>query len=144
MPSTRGFAARRRGLRDARLPPVRIFASTDVSVQHGEAFRPARSHAGYTIDIALQGPTGVEAWATCDVNGTPSNGIHGPRALTRGAGDHRSRGAARARDVAGGHSLPDPSGDLHRQVLHSEATRTRPILGPPALHRPPDRTRRGT
>jgi hypothetical protein len=65
MPSTRGFAARRRGVRDSRLPPVHNDASTDVLVQHGEAFTPARSYAGYTIDIALQGLTGVKAWAAC-------------------------------------------------------------------------------
>jgi hypothetical protein len=48
MPLTRGFAARRRGVRDSRLPPVYNDASTDVSVQHGEAFTPTGSHAGYT------------------------------------------------------------------------------------------------
>jgi len=58
MPSTRGFAGSRRGVRDSRLPPVHNDASMDVSVQHGEAFTPARSYAGYTIDIALQGLTG--------------------------------------------------------------------------------------
>ena len=77
MPLTRGFAARRRGLRDSRLRPVHNHASTDVSVQHGEVFTPTRSHAGYTIGAALQGPTGVKAWAACDINGTPSNDIHG-------------------------------------------------------------------
>ena len=46
MPSTRGFAGRRRGVRDSRLPPVHNDASTDVSVQYGEAFTPARSCAG--------------------------------------------------------------------------------------------------
>jgi hypothetical protein len=63
MPSTRGFAARRRGVRDSRLPPVHNDARTDVSVQHNEAFTPASSHAGYTIDIGRQGPTRVMVWA---------------------------------------------------------------------------------
>ena len=77
MPLTSGFAARGHGVRDSRLPPVHNDASTDVSVQYGEAFTPTRSHAGYTIDVALQGLTGVKAWAACDVNGTPSNDIYG-------------------------------------------------------------------
>ena len=77
MPSTRDFAARRRGVGDSRLPPVHNDASTDVSVQHGEAFTPTRSHAGYTIDVALQGLTAVKARAACDVNGTSSNDIYG-------------------------------------------------------------------
>jgi hypothetical protein len=46
MPSTRGFASRRRGVRDSRPPPVHDSASVDWSVQHGEAFVPARSCAG--------------------------------------------------------------------------------------------------
>jgi len=46
-------------VRDPRLPPVHNNASTDASVQHGEAFTPARSYADYTIDIALQALTGV-------------------------------------------------------------------------------------
>jgi hypothetical protein len=69
MPSTRGFTARRRGVRDSRLPPVRNDASTDCSVQYGEAFTPARPYAGYTIDIALHGLTGVKAWAACGGRG---------------------------------------------------------------------------
>jgi hypothetical protein len=73
VPSMRGFAARRRGVRGSRLPPVHNGASTDVSVHYGEAFTPARSYAGHTIDIALQGLTGVKAWAACDIDGTPSN-----------------------------------------------------------------------
>ena len=46
------------------------------------------------------------------------------------------------RDVADGHGRPGPSRDPHCQDCHSEATRTRPILGRSALHRPPDCTRR--
>jgi hypothetical protein len=77
MPSMRVFAARRRGVGDSRLTPVPNDASTDFSVQDGEASTPTRSHAGYTIDVALQGLTGVKAGAACDVNGTPSNDIYG-------------------------------------------------------------------
>ena len=63
MPSTRGFVGRSRGVRGSRRPPVHNDASMDVSVQHGAAFTPARSYAGYTFDIALQGLTGVKASA---------------------------------------------------------------------------------
>jgi hypothetical protein len=38
MPSTRGFAGRRRGVRDLRPSPVNTDVGMDVSVQHGEAF----------------------------------------------------------------------------------------------------------
>ncbi|GAA1229558.1 hypothetical protein GCM10009608_76850 [Pseudonocardia alaniniphila] len=66
MPSTRGFIARRRGVPDSRLPPVHNDASADLSVQIGDAFTPARSYAGYAIDIAHQGPAGVRPGPPAD------------------------------------------------------------------------------
>ena len=60
MPSTRGFAARRRGVRGSRLAPVDNDASTDVSVQHGEAFTP-RGRTPAERDVYVCGST-----AFCD------------------------------------------------------------------------------
>jgi hypothetical protein len=63
MPSTKGFAARRRGVRDSRPPPVH----NDASGRSGPIWRSA--HAGeavrHTIDIALQGLTAVKVGAAC-------------------------------------------------------------------------------
>ncbi|GAA1210858.1 hypothetical protein GCM10009608_54160 [Pseudonocardia alaniniphila] len=77
MPSTRGFAGRRRGMGDSRLSYVHDDAIVDVSVQYGEAFTPARSCAGYTIDIALQGLTGVKAWVACGGRGGSCRAVGG-------------------------------------------------------------------
>ena len=55
MPSTRGFADRRRGVRDSRLPPCIQTTRVRTPRRTHEAFTPARSHANYTIDIARQG-----------------------------------------------------------------------------------------
>jgi hypothetical protein len=88
MPSTRSCAARRRGVRDSQLPSVHDDGSGDV-FQHDEVLTSARSRAGYTIDIALEGLGGVKAWARrwrspgSERDGSPGTG--GKKLLLPGA-----------------------------------------------------------
>ena len=76
MPSTRGFACRRSGVRDSRLPPraqrgeYGRLGPTWRSVRAGEVAR--RLHHRHRTS----GPY-WEGLAACDVNGTPSNDIEG-------------------------------------------------------------------